>query len=81
MVFMDLRYPNTLSTFLGIDPLGQYDECVIRKYINKCYFVTSAEYLGNALFLGCPGKSMENKIHFNRQEVAKWRTYYTIKFQ
>ncbi|XP_070167075.1 dual oxidase maturation factor 1-like isoform X2 [Polyergus mexicanus] len=30
MIFMDLRYPNTLSTFLQIDPLGQYDECVIR---------------------------------------------------
>ncbi|XP_029177797.1 dual oxidase maturation factor 1-like [Nylanderia fulva] len=32
MIFMDLRYPNTLSTFLGIDPLSQYDECVIRSY-------------------------------------------------
>ncbi|XP_072748147.1 dual oxidase maturation factor 1-like [Anoplolepis gracilipes] len=30
MIFMDLRYPNTLSTFLEIDPLGQYDECVMR---------------------------------------------------
>ncbi|KAL6256110.1 hypothetical protein P5V15_012234 [Pogonomyrmex californicus] len=30
MIFMDLRYPNALSTFLGIDPLGQYDECVMR---------------------------------------------------
>lgn len=36
MIFMDLRYPNTLSTFLEIDPLGQYDECVMRKYINNC---------------------------------------------
>lgn len=36
MIFMDLRYPNTLSTFLGIDPLSQYDECVIRKYIHNC---------------------------------------------
>ncbi|EFN66813.1 Dual oxidase maturation factor 1 [Camponotus floridanus] len=30
MIFMDLRYPNTLSTFLEIDPLGQYDECIMR---------------------------------------------------
>ncbi|EFN79610.1 Dual oxidase maturation factor 1 [Harpegnathos saltator] len=30
MIFMDLRYPNTLSTFLEIDPLGQYDELVMR---------------------------------------------------
>jgi len=30
MIFMDLRYPNTLSTLLQIDPLGQYDECIIR---------------------------------------------------
>ncbi|XP_011865493.1 PREDICTED: dual oxidase maturation factor 1-like isoform X2 [Vollenhovia emeryi] len=30
MIFMDLRYPNTLSTLLQIDPLGQYDECVMR---------------------------------------------------
>ena len=27
---MDLRYPNMLSTFLEIDPLSQYDECLIR---------------------------------------------------
>ncbi|XP_071556693.1 dual oxidase maturation factor 1-like [Temnothorax nylanderi] len=30
MIFMDLRHPNTLSTLLQIDPLGQYDECVMR---------------------------------------------------
>ncbi|KYM93528.1 Dual oxidase maturation factor 1 [Cyphomyrmex costatus] len=30
MIYMDLRYPNTLSTFLQIDPLGQYDECIMR---------------------------------------------------
>jgi len=30
MIYMDLRHPNTLSTCLGIDPLGQYNECVIR---------------------------------------------------
>ncbi|XP_014483534.1 PREDICTED: dual oxidase maturation factor 1-like [Dinoponera quadriceps] len=30
MIFMDLRYPNTLSTVLEIDPLGQYDELVMR---------------------------------------------------
>ncbi|XP_020291210.1 dual oxidase maturation factor 1-like isoform X2 [Pseudomyrmex gracilis] len=30
LLFMDLRHPNTLSIFLGIDPLGQYDECVMR---------------------------------------------------
>ncbi|KMQ87997.1 dual oxidase maturation factor 1, partial [Lasius niger] len=30
MIFMDLRYPNMLSTFLEIDPLSQYDECLIR---------------------------------------------------
>jgi len=36
---MDLRYPNTLSTFLQIDPLGEYDECVMRKqlYLNSLY--------------------------------------------
>ncbi|KAG7211270.1 hypothetical protein KM043_010577 [Ampulex compressa] len=30
LIFMDLRHPNALSAFLGIDPLGQYDECVCR---------------------------------------------------
>nr|XP_012223538.1 PREDICTED: dual oxidase maturation factor 1-like isoform X2 [Linepithema humile] len=30
MIFMDLRYPNTLSMILEIDPLGQYDEFVMR---------------------------------------------------
>lgn len=30
---MDLRYPNALSTFLQIDPLGQYDEYVMRKQL------------------------------------------------
>ncbi|XP_043248193.1 uncharacterized protein LOC122394999 isoform X3 [Colletes gigas] len=30
LIFMDLRYPNTLSTFLGINPLTQYDEYVVQ---------------------------------------------------
>ncbi|XP_012287454.1 dual oxidase maturation factor 1 isoform X2 [Orussus abietinus] len=30
IVFMDLRYPNMLSVFLGLDPLNQYDEYVVR---------------------------------------------------
>ncbi|XP_015602556.1 dual oxidase maturation factor 1 [Cephus cinctus] len=31
MIFMDLRYPDALSAFLGIDPLNQYDECIIKQ--------------------------------------------------
>ncbi|XP_015437401.1 PREDICTED: dual oxidase maturation factor 1-like [Dufourea novaeangliae] len=30
LIFMDLRHPNELSTFLGTNPLNQYDECVIQ---------------------------------------------------
>ncbi|KAF7403173.1 hypothetical protein HZH68_005967 [Vespula germanica] len=29
IIYMDLRYPDNLSEFLGIDPLDQYDECVL----------------------------------------------------
>ncbi|XP_015177400.1 PREDICTED: dual oxidase maturation factor 1-like [Polistes dominula] len=29
IIFMDLRYPDNLSEFLGIDPLDQYDECLL----------------------------------------------------
>lgn len=29
---MDLRYPDNLSEFFGIDPLDQYDECVLSKF-------------------------------------------------
>lgn len=32
IILMDLRYPNTLAEFLGIDILDQYDECVMREY-------------------------------------------------
>lgn len=31
IVFMDLRYPNMLSEFLGINPLDEYDEFVVRR--------------------------------------------------
>lgn len=30
ILYMDLRHPNILSEFLGIDPFNQYDECVLR---------------------------------------------------
>ncbi|XP_011171592.1 dual oxidase maturation factor 1 isoform X2 [Solenopsis invicta] len=54
MIFMDLRYPNTLSTFLQIDPLGQYDECIIQHSIkneNAIHFnqQKAVKYLDNEL--------------------------------
>jgi hypothetical protein len=73
---MDLRYPNTLSTFLQIDPLGQYDEYIIRKY--TLYYYT-LPLLWLKVFIGC-GVSLlsehsiknENDIHFNRQKAVKY---------
>jgi len=56
MIFMDLRYPNTLSTILQIDPLDQYDEFVMRKYTLILYLheIKSIECPRRASLLGHP---------------------------
>jgi len=69
---MDLRYPNTLSTFLQIDPLGEYDECVMRKqlYLNSFYRnIPEARFISTIL-----------NIRFNRQEAVKWTTCCVKKY-
>jgi hypothetical protein len=33
-VFFDLRYPDDISLFFGIDPLADYEEYHLSKYIN-----------------------------------------------
>ncbi|EZA60301.1 Dual oxidase maturation factor, partial [Ooceraea biroi] len=49
MIYMDLRYPNTLSTFLGIDPLAEYDD-VYRKHPNNCDSIASIRSLRSLLY-------------------------------
>lgn len=60
MIFMDLRYPNTLSTFLGTDPLGQYDECLMRKHTKS--YILIMEYPGGAPLLKHPVETLKRRF-------------------
>ena len=56
IMFLDLRFPDNISVFFGIDPLADYEEYHLSKYSHQFSIVIAKLYL--ALGLGTVVDSM-----------------------